>query len=116
SNSPSRLAYWRFETPSWTGEEGQLVLAATNIQSITDGSNHVLRVNAATPANLKYRDVETNGSPNIDVANGSISFWFHPDWTSAGASGSGPGQVAQLVSIGQESPDANRGCWNISIS
>jgi hypothetical protein len=116
SNGPTRLGYWRFESTNWLGEGGQVPISFTNVQNVLDGSNHVLRVNSAAPANLKYRDVEISGQPNIDLANGSVAFWFRPNWTSSSNGGTGPGDVAQLISLGQWTSNATYGAWNASIS
>ncbi len=114
--SALRLGYWRFESTNWVGEQGQTPIFFTKIQSTADGSNNVLQVNAANPANLKYRDVEDNHAANIDVRNGTVLFWFKPDWNSATAGGAGPGSNGQLLSLGQWTSDASYGCWNLSLS
>jgi hypothetical protein len=114
---PRRLGYWRFESTNWLGEAGQTPKFHTNVQNIElTSSNHVLQVDSASPANLKYRDVEDNHQPNLDVQTGSIIFRFKPNWGSANADGSGPGELGQLISIGQWTTNASVGCWNLSIS
>jgi hypothetical protein len=116
-SSPTRLGYWRFENTNWLGEQGQTPKYFTNIQNIAiSPSSHVLLVDAANPANLKYRDVEASRAANIDVRKGSILFRFKPDWKSASAGGSGPGGQGQWISVGQFTTDHSYGCWNISIS
>jgi len=111
-----RLGYWRFECTNWIGEQAQVPMFFTNVQNVLDGSNKVLQVDASGPANLKYLDLEMDGSPNIDIRNGSVLFWFKPDWTAAGAGGNGPGTRGQLLSLGRWTSDASYGCWNLSIT
>ena len=114
--NPMRLASWRFETTNWLGDQGQVPISFSNIVNVADGSNNVLWLDSTNPANLKYRDVETNHAANIDVHNGSVVFWFKPDWASVGAGGTGPGTLGQLISLGQWTSNANYGCWNLTIA
>ncbi len=117
SGAAVRLGFWRFETTNWLGEMGQIPKFFTNILNVADGTNnHVLEVDNASPANLKYKDVEDNHAPNIDVQNGTIVFRFKPNWSGANAGGTGPGALGQLISVGQWTSNASYGCWNLSIS
>ncbi len=80
----TNLARWHFDTNSWVGEQGQMPLtASTNLQSVADWSTNAVRINSTNSASLKYRDYEANGNANINLRNGSVSFWFSPDWSSA---------------------------------
>ena len=110
-----RLGYWRFDTIQWLGEEGQVPLDFTNLASIPDWSHYALGIDTNLPAYLAYRVVETNGSANINLCNGSIRFWFKPDWNSATTNnGIGPGTEARLIEIGsQGSAD---GWWALVLS
>jgi alpha-tubulin suppressor-like RCC1 family protein len=110
-----RLGYWRFDTTNWLGEEGQVPLSFSNLVSVPDWSDYALGVDNSDRAYLAYRDVETNGSANITLRNGSIRFWFKPDWNSSTTnSGTGPGSLARLIEIGSQ--DSTDGWWALVAS
>ena len=116
SELPGRLAYWRFEDTAWIGEEGQLPVSFANILNSTHENGVALEVDSEAEAHLRYREVEADHRPNVDVQSGSLVFAFSPNWSSAGMGGDGPGGTGQFFSIGQWTPDAAMGCWNFSIS
>jgi hypothetical protein len=67
-------------------------------------------VDNSQPAYLVYRSIEASGTPNFVPWNGTIQFWFKPDWNSATFSdGTGPGTVARLFELG--SPNSFSGWW-----
>jgi hypothetical protein len=92
------LGYWRFNTNSWVGEQGQHPIVATNLQLVASWSTNAVLIDTTNLANLKYHDIETNANANIDCRNGSVSFWFSPDWSSS----NGPGGTndARLIELG----------------
>ena len=109
-----RLAYFPFDnTNTWVGNAGQLPLLVTNIVGVPSWSTNAVLIDGTTGAILKYRDVETNGNANINLRNGTIRFWFKPDWNSADAGGSGPQTEGRLLEIGAE--DSSNGWWGLVI-
>jgi hypothetical protein len=68
-----------------------------------------LQVTSASAANLKYRDVEANGSANINCRQGTVRFWFKPAWNS----GQGPGAAARLLEMGNS--ETSEGWWALSL-
>jgi hypothetical protein len=90
---PLRLGYWRFNTNSWVGEQGQIPLLAQNLASAPSWSGTAVEVNSGSTANLRYRAFETTGMENINCKNGSVRLWLNPDWNS----GTGPGTVGRIV-------------------
>ena len=113
---PSFLAAWMFHDTNFTGLQGQLTKVCTNVQSITLSSNAVLQIHTNVPAQISYRDVETNGLPNINCRNGTVRFWFKPNWSSTTAGGSGPGSMGRLLEVGEESTNAAYGQWVICLN
>lgn len=73
-------------------------------------SGTVLGMQGTAAANLKYRDVETAGRANISATEGTIRFWFKPDWQS----GTGPGAWGRFIELGDATPSG--GWWALSIN
>lgn len=116
---PVSLGYWQFNDTSWLGDGGQTPMASSVLESLANQigwSGNTLGVQGASPASLKYRDVETGGAANINLRRGTLSFWFQPNWTSSSVgSGTGPGQIARLIESGNTVNTAD-GWWSVSIS
>ena len=114
SVSQMRMAYWRFDTTNWLGEEGQAPLAFTNLQMVGSWSTNAVQVDSTNAAFLRYRDVESNATANINLRAGTVRFWFKPDWTSSTISGgTGPGNDGRLIEMGIE--DFTNGRWGLSV-
>jgi len=100
-----RLGYFQFDnTNTWAGSAGQLPLVANNVAGVASWSTNGALIDSPKAAILKYRDVETNGNANINLRNGTVRFWFRPDWSSANAGGGGPGGYARLIEVGSNNP------------
>jgi hypothetical protein len=114
--TPTNLGYWPFDTTNWTGAQGQLpMVATTNLALLPDWSTNAVRVDSTNAANLKYNQPEIDGSANINLTNGSVSFWFRPDWSSgAVAGGTGPGDAGRLLELGFQGTTG--GAWSILVS
>ena len=113
--TPMRLSYWPFNnTNTWVGSTGQLPLLASNIVGVASWNTNAARINPNTIAILKYRDVETNGNANINLRNGTIRFWFKPDWTSADQGGTGPQSEGRLIELG--SKGSTNGWWGLLMN
>jgi hypothetical protein len=103
-----QLGYWPFDdTNTWVGEQGQLPLLATNIVGIPSWFTNAVLIDSTNTAILRYRDVEpTNYAPaNINCRNGTMRFWFAPDWSS----GAGPGSAGRLIEMGTQT--TSNGWW-----
>jgi hypothetical protein len=89
-----RLAHLSFDdTNAWSGDAGRLPLRATNITGIFSWCTNAALVDNTNTALLVYRDVETNGAANINLRDGTVRFWFKPDWSSVNTGGGGPGTL-----------------------
>jgi hypothetical protein len=104
SVQPVRLGYWRFNTGEgrdpWLSETGAAPLYRIGVATAPSFDGQALLITNPA-ALLRYRDVETNGQANINCRQGGIRLMFKPHWTSANAGGSGPGDWARLVHVGQ---------------
>lgn len=128
----TELGSWRFDTPDWAGirttpevgpavpqewigAQGQLPISYTNILLVSGWSVGALEVNSNNgPAWLLYPEINTNSSiANINCRQGSIRFWFRPDWSSANEGGTGPQTEARLIEIGKKG--TTNGCFGLYI-
>jgi sugar lactone lactonase YvrE len=120
SGLPIRLGYWRFDdTNTWVGDAGQLPLLATNVVGVPSWNINAALIDSTNPAILTYRDVEINGNANINLRQGTIRFWFKPDWSSAdwiGHYGTGPGSNGRLIEMGNYDPAFTNGWWALYLS
>ena len=107
SGQQLRLGYWKFNTANWLGEGGQVPLVFSNIQSVVSWSSNALSINTNLPALLKYREAESNATlANINCQNGTVSFWFKPDWNTVTTNGgTGPQNEATLLDLGSGTTD-----------
>jgi len=113
----TRLGRWRFDnTNTWAGDGGQLPLFATNVTGVPSWDTNAVRIDSTNGAILAYRDVETNGNANINLRNGTICFWFKPDWSSANQGGTGPGSYGRLIDLGSNNPVLVTNSWAVSIT
>ncbi|MDB6019247.1 MAG: hypothetical protein JWR19_3736 [Pedosphaera sp.] len=105
------LGYWRFNTNTWVGEQGQLPQFSTNLQLVASWSTNAVLVNSNV-ANLKYRDLEVNNNANINCRNGTVSFWFKSGWNSTTTnSGTGPLSEGRLLELGVK--NTANGWWAV---
>ena len=115
-NNPSSvvktmLASFSFNGVSLKGSQGQAPKAVQNIQLVNNWGGTALKVAGPAPANLKYSELEFDGSANINCREGTIQFWFKPNWSS----GTGPGHVARLIEVGDPNNPAG-GWWALSVN
>lgn len=110
------LGYWSFNNTNWTGEFGQSPLVHTNLELVAGCNYDAVRINSPTTARLSYRDIETNGWANINVRQGTIRFWFRPNWASTNKGGTGPQSEARLIEIGDESGGSPTGWWAVILN
>jgi hypothetical protein len=116
SATPLRLGFWRFNDANWSGDQGQLPkVTPVGVQRVPSWRTNALQVkNSAGAANLKYRDVEANGSANINCQKGTVRFWFKPAWASSSQGGSGPVNTARLLEMGNSG--TSEGWWALSVN
>ena len=74
--APCRLGYWRFNEPTWTGEQGQVPVFTNGLCASNDWSGTALDISSS--GRLTYRDVETNGWANFNCKHGAVRFWYKP--------------------------------------
>ena len=79
------------------------------------GNSHSLVVDSTNAAWLQYNVVETNGTTNLTVDTGTVTFWFAPNWSGTNDGGTGPGQFGRLLEVGSYTDDSSYGWWSIFV-
>lgn len=110
------LGYWSFNNTNWIGDFGQTPLSYTNVEAEAGWNFNAIHVGGMATSKISYRDVEPNGWANINCKNGTIRFWFRPDWSSTTMGGTGPGTDARLLELGQETNGVPAGWWALVLN
>jgi hypothetical protein len=111
------LDRWSFgDTNYWTSDYGFAPLSFTNLSATNLGVGRAVVLDSADPAWLQYNVTETDGTNNLSVTNGSVMFWFSPNWTSTSLGGAGPGgSYGALIETGSYTYYATVGWWGLFI-
>jgi hypothetical protein len=99
-NDTAQLGWWLFTSNTWGGQQGQLPTTTNGLAATLAWSTNGVKIDTNIAAHLIYRDVETNGSANINCRIGSLVLWFRPDWSSTNAGGVGPGNDGRFIELG----------------
>jgi Bacterial TSP3 repeat/Concanavalin A-like lectin/glucanases superfamily len=102
------LDMWSFQDSLFSTDFGYLPIASTNVMlSPTDDGNGVL-IASNGPAFLQYQTIEADGSTNLTLPSGTISFWFSPtNWSGTNAGGTGPGTWGRFLEVGAGTTNMN---------
>lgn len=102
-----QLNAWYFPDTNWLSDAGYSPVNFSNIVNIgnaRDGDGMLLDTTNTTPAFLFYNIVETNSDSttftNITPQSGTLYVWLNPTWSSSNQSGTGPGDWANIISMG----------------
>ena len=102
---PCRLGYWRFDSPLFYGEQGQVPISFSSVSQTPSWSGSALNVSSAASSQITYPDVGSNGWANVNCHQGSVRFWFRPNTTG------GPGSNACFVYVGTTNGSDQWGLW-----
>ncbi len=103
-----RLGYWRFDACNFMAEQGQLPLSCNDVSLAPSWSGTALNINSDAGSQVTYWDVFTNGWANINCRQGSLRFWFKPNWTGH------PPASAPLVYMGNTNAAVSQ--WALSVN
>jgi len=111
------LQSWSFaDQTNWTDDAGYAPISFTNLNSSWLGNGNSLVVDTNLPVWLQYNVWESDGTTNLTVDSGTVTFWFaSSSWSSTNAGGTGPGEWTQLVDVGEWTTNAAYGYWGLSI-
>jgi hypothetical protein len=114
NNTP--LQTWSFKNPTnWASDTGELPISFTNLAFSYLGNGQSLVLDTNVPAWLNYRAVETNGTTNLTVNVGSVTFWFAPGWSSTNIGGLGPQESGRLIEVGAYTTESDLGWWSLYV-
>ncbi len=109
------LNLWAFHPTNLSAGFSALPLLATNVERVASWSDEALQIDSAQTAWLRYRESETNGHANLLCTNGTVLFWFKPNWSGTNAGGSGPGTWARFLEVGTLTTNAAIGWWSLYL-
>lgn len=111
---PVWLDHWSFnDTTNWHCDHGHSPMSFTNLDTSFLGNWTALSLDNTNAAWLRYKVVDDDGTNHIKVDRGSVMFWFAPYWSGTNAGGSGPGQWARLIEVGEYTTNASYGWWSL---
>jgi hypothetical protein len=117
TNAP--LDSWSFydDHTNWTSDLGYAPVSFTNLNFSYLGDGASLVVDTNIPAWLQYNVYENDGTTNLTVEVGSVTFWFAPDWSSTNDAngGLGPQEYGRLFEVGGYTPDSSYGWWSLYV-
>ena len=116
---PGRLLnVWEFDTNTWRGAWHVLPISFTNIDQVEDWSGTALQVDSTNAAWLQYHVVENNNHTNLMCTQGTVRFWFLPNWLSndTNQNGTGPRDYGRFIDVGTWTNDASLGWWSLYLN
>jgi hypothetical protein len=115
------LDAWYFPDTNWLSYYGYSPVNFSNVVNLfgENGDSLLLDTTNLTPAFLFYNVVDTNSDSttwtNITPSAGTISLWANFDWSSTNQpGGTGPGNYANLISMGQTGTNGPWWAWYLS--
>jgi hypothetical protein len=111
------LDSWSFgDTNAWTSDYGFAPFSFTNLSATNLGIGRAVVLDSTNPSWLQFNVTESDGTNNLDVTNGSVLFWFAPNWASTNLGGAGPGGLyAPLIESGIYTSNASVGWWSLYL-
>ena len=114
---PTNLNSWSFsDTNTWTSDLGYPPLSYTNVSGTNLGDGISLLLDSTNPASLQYNVFESDGTTNLSVNQGTITFWFAPSRWAGTNGGTGPGDWGRLIEIGGYTTNASYGWWSLYLN
>jgi hypothetical protein len=113
---PTNLDSWTFfDTDTWMSDLGYAPVSFTNISAAKLGDDTSMLIDSTNAAWLQYNVFENDGTTNLTVDQGSITFWFAPgSWASTNG-GTGPGDWGRLIEVGAYTTNASYGWWSLFL-
>jgi hypothetical protein len=110
------LDSWSFyDNTNWTSDKGYTPVSFTNLYYSNLGNGSSLVVDSPNPAWLQYNVFENDGTTNLTVDAGTVTFWFAPSWSGTNQGGTGPGEYGRLLEVGGYTSDSSFGWWSIYL-
>jgi len=117
------LSFFTFNQSSLSGAQSQTPRTETlNTRTVTGKVDTAVQIDSQSTAILAYDEsnYNNNGRLNINLQQGTVRFYFKPDWLSSISNGTGPGQGnsadSRLVEVGSNTGGNSDQWWAITIS
>jgi Concanavalin A-like lectin/glucanases superfamily/Bacterial TSP3 repeat len=113
---PTNLNSWTFfDTDTWTSDLGYPPISFTNIAPVKLGYGTSVLVDNTNAAWLRYNVFEKDGTTNLTVNQGAITFWFASGAWASTNGGTGPGDWGRLIEVGSYTTNASYGWWSLFL-
>ncbi len=110
------LDCWAFSnTNTWPSERGHAPVSFTNLEVSPFGKGNALLLDNTNGAWLQYNVFEDDAATNLTVNEGTLMFWFAPNWSGTNQGGNGPGQWGRLIEVGSYTTNASYGWWSVYL-
>jgi hypothetical protein len=80
----ARLGYWKFNTSALTNQAGVPPMNTNGVSLATNWSSNAVSLTSST-SELVY-PVTTNSTNYFNPGNGTVRFWYRPNWSTIGTS------------------------------
>jgi hypothetical protein len=116
TNLVRSLETWPFnDTMTWTNDHGFPPISFTNLSWSLLGNNTCLVLDSTNAAWLQYNITEASGTNNLKLDQGTLMFWFAPNWTDTNSGGTGPGEFGRFIDVGSYTTNASYGWWSFYL-
>src|SRR6516164_20344 len=116
TNLSNSLDTWSFnDTTGWTNDRGFGPISFTNLASSNLGNGSCLVLDSTNVAWLQYNVTEASGTNNLALNQGTIMFWFAPNWTDTNNGGTGPGEFGRFIDVGSYTTNASFGWFSLYL-
>jgi hypothetical protein len=78
AQAQTRLALFDFDSPNLLGDSGQAPLQMLGVTQAVSWSSNCMVAMGTNTFQLRYADVEQDGTTNINFDIGTVRFWFRP--------------------------------------
>ncbi len=103
--SEGELNAWHFDGKEWQRAPKTAPRALVRAEFVPSYSGSALRMRGTRRALVSFAATNLAGSANL-LSNGTVRFWFAPDWSSSSSGGNGPRRPAVLFESGAWASDS----------
>jgi hypothetical protein len=107
-----RLGYWKFNSANLTNQAGQTPSATNGLSLSNSWDGSAVSLNS-TSSRLIY-NVSTNGQTLFNPCNGTIRFWFQPNWSN-GSPNAPDYQYSQMLFYAYANGPSHANVWYLDF-
>jgi len=113
---PRRLLYLNFEGSNGQNPDQVTPRVAEHIAAVDGWIFGGNRFAPSAGSRLNFPPRKDDLSPLVNARQGSVRFWYRPDWSSRSVGGTGPQSFARLLEMGENSSNFNQGWWALYLN